>query len=118
LYDASVSYAWLRARDLETGEALDRRAAHSGRIRVSREWPALAGATTDIGVWYTGAAPLGETEQGAMLSVDGQIRLAVSPRIEVSVGVNNALDRRPALWSTTHQRQVYAGARVGLGAAQ
>lgn len=114
-YDASASYSWLRARDLETREPLDRRASHSGRVRVSRNWAALAGITTDIGAWYTGAAPLGDVEQGAMLSVDGQVRVAITPRVEVSVGVNNALDRRPAMWSATHQRQVYAGVKVGLG---
>jgi outer membrane receptor for ferrienterochelin and colicins len=114
-YEASATYAWLRARNLETGEPLDRRAAHSGRVHVSREWPALSGVTTDVGAWYTGVAPIGDTEQGAMLSVDGSVRIDINSRLELSLGVNNALDRRPAQWSTTHQRQVYAGARMRFG---
>ncbi|HKS06202.1 MAG TPA: TonB-dependent receptor [Gemmatimonadaceae bacterium] len=109
-----AGYAYLRARDTESGERLDRRSAHSARIDVSHVLLALAGITTDVSAQYTGAAPVGDTTQAARLAVDAQLRARVMPSLELSVGVNNLFNERAALWTPTFGRQFYAGMRVRL----
>ena len=126
----SLGYAYRRARDLATGLPRSRRATHTARLRVSREWAVLRGFTSDLSTRYTGTAsligiPSGapitgafSTEsgiigsQGAFLAIDGQVRLAVTRRAEVSIGVNNVLDQRPLLWTPAFARQAYAGLRI------
>lgn len=128
--EVSAGYDFLRARDLGTGLPLSRRATHTARVRWSREWAVRRGLSSDVSARYTGAAslvgvPSGapitgafSTEsgvigrQGAFLSVDGQLRFAVSRRAELSAGVNNVLDQRPALWTPAYARQWYAGVRL------
>ena len=126
----AMGYDFLRARDLGTGLPLSRRATHTGRLTVAREWSVRRGLSTDLSVRYTGNAPLigipsgapitgpFSTEsgiigrQGALLSVDAQLRLMLTSITELSAGVNNALDQKPALWTPAFARQVYAGVRV------
>ena len=121
--DIAVGYDWLNARDLVSAVPLSRRASHTARLQGSRLWDVLAGLTSDISVRYTGSAPLvGVTDdsetpavvarQGAFLSADAQLRLALTRSTELSVGVNNLLDQRPALWTPAFDRQVYAGLRI------
>ena len=50
--------------------------------------------------------------QGALLSLDGQMRLALTTIAEVSVGVSNALNQLPALWTPAFARQLYVGMRM------
>ncbi len=126
----SLGYDYLRARDLSSGLPLSRRATHTARLRVSREWAVLRGLTVDWSTRYTGAAslvgvPSGApitgafstgsgivASQGAFLSVDGQLRLAMTRGAELSFGVNNMFDQRPALWTPAFARQMYVGVRV------
>ncbi|WP_373062011.1 TonB-dependent receptor domain-containing protein [Gemmatimonas sp.] len=127
--EVTVGYDFLRARDLNSGLPLSRRASHTARLRVAREWAVREGFSTDASVRYTGNAPLVgipsgapitgpfSTEsgvigrQGALLSVDAQLRLAVTRELEVSGGVNNLLDQQPNLWTPAFARQFYAGLR-------
>jgi outer membrane receptor protein involved in Fe transport len=115
-FSASLGYNYLRARDEDTGQPLDRRATHSGRAQVSREWAALRKLRTDLSAHYTGSAPVGDTTQAALFSVDAQVRLTIGERIELSTGVNNVFDERPALWTPAFQRQVFVGVRARFGA--
>ena len=125
-----IGYDHLRARDLGTGLPLSRRAAHTARVTMAREWAVRRGLTTDLSVRYTGSAPLigipsgapitgpFSTEsgiigqQGALLSVDGQLRLRVTTATELSVGVTNALNQQPTLWTPAFARQVFVGFRL------
>lgn len=127
--EITLGYDFLRARDLNSGLPLSRRASHTARLRVAREWAVRRGLSTDASVRYTGSAPLVgipsgapitgrfSTEsgvigvQGALLSVDGQLRLAVSRELEASAGVNNLLNQQPNLWTPAFARQIYAGVR-------
>ncbi|MBL0171849.1 MAG: TonB-dependent receptor [Gemmatimonadaceae bacterium] len=126
----TLGYDFLRARDLGTGLPLSRRASHTARFTAAREWRVRRGLSSDLSVRYTGNAPLigipigapitgpFSTEsgiigrQGALLSVDGQLRLMMTTRAELSVGVNNAFNQQPALWTPAFARQVYVGVRV------
>jgi outer membrane receptor for ferrienterochelin and colicins len=127
--EVTVGYDFLRARDLNSGLPLSRRASHTARLRVAREWAVRQGLSTDASVRYTGNAPLVgipsgapitgpfSTEsgvigrQGALLSVDAQLRLAVTRELEVSGGVNNLLNQQPNLWTPAFARQFYVGLR-------
>ncbi len=134
--EVTLGYDFLRARDLNSGLPLSRRAAHTARLRVAREWMVRAGFSTDASVRYTGNAPLlgipsgapitgpFSTEsgvigrQGAFLSVDAQLRMAVTRELEISGGVNNLLDQQPNLWTPAFARQFYAGLRWRWSASQ
>jgi outer membrane receptor for ferrienterochelin and colicins len=127
--EVTLGYDFLRARDLNSGLPLSRRASHTARLRVAREWSIRDGLSTDASVRYTGNAalvgiPSGapitgafSTEsgvigrQGALLSVDAQLRLAITRELELSGGVNNLLDQQPNLWTPAFARQFYAGLR-------
>lgn len=122
-FEASVGYDYLRARDLETGLALPQRATHTARGRLSRLWTVLGGVNTDVTARYTGVAargtgtdandnPILTGRQAPFFSLDGQLRVAVNAFSELSVGVNNVLDRRPEGWSGLIQRQVFAGLKL------
>lgn len=128
--DLTVGYDYLRARDLGTGLPLSRRATHTARLTASREWAVRNGLTSDLSIRYTGNAPLVgipsgapitgpfSTEsgiigrQGALLSVDAQLRMQVTTLAELSVGVNNALNQVPVLWTPAFARQAFIGLRV------
>ena len=56
--DVTLGYDFLRARDLNSGLPLSRRASHTARLRVAREWTVRQGLSTDASVRYTGNAPL------------------------------------------------------------
>ena len=126
----TAGYDWLHARNLNTGLPLSRRAAHTARVRLSRQFPVRRGLFTDVSARYTGSAallgiPSGapitgpfSTEQGiigrqgALFSMDAQLRLSLTPEAELSFGGNNLLGQRPALWTPAFDRQFYAGVRI------
>lgn len=128
--DVTLGYDFLRARDLGTGLPLSRRASHTARVRVSREWAVRRGLATDLSARYTGNAPLVgipsgapitgpfSTEagiigrQGAFLAVDAQLRLNLVTGAELSLGANNLLDQHPVLWTPAFARQVFVGMRL------
>lgn len=113
---ASVGYDYLRARNDETAMPLGRRSAHTARAHVARNWNLLSGLVTDLNLRYTGSAPLVGTvsdapaivgRQGEFLSLDGQVRFNLSRLAEISGGVNNALDKRPIMYTPAYQRQYF-----------
>lgn len=128
--DVTLGYDFLRARDLGTGLPLSRRASHTARVRVSREWAVRRGLATDVSARYTGNAPLVgipsgapitgpfSTEagiigrQGAFLALDAQLRLNLVTGAELSFGANNLLDQHPVLWTPAFARQVFVGMRL------
>ncbi|MFO0093891.1 MAG: TonB-dependent receptor plug domain-containing protein, partial [Gemmatimonadaceae bacterium] len=128
--DILAGYDWLHAFNLNTGLPLSRRASHTARLRLSRQFAVRQGLATDVSARYTGGAaligiPSGApitgaiaTEQGiigrqgALLSLDVQLRLSITRDAELSLGGNNLLGQRPALWTPAFDRQVYAGVRV------
>ncbi len=133
--ELTVGYDFLRARDLNAGLPLSRRATHTARVRAAHEWRVRHGLSGDASIRYTGNAPLigipsgapitgpFSTEsgiigrQGALLSVDTQLRLAVTRELEASGGVNNLLNQQPELWTPAFARQVYVGIRWRWSAA-
>ncbi len=114
--ELSLGYNYLRARDADSNRQLDRRSAHTARAQVSHKWRSLSGLLSDLTVHYTGTAPIGLLTQGAMLGVDGQLRYDLSGRFELSAGVNNLFDERPALWTPASQRQFFIGVRAHTAA--
>ena len=64
---------------------------------------------------YTGSTPMQHTDTGmltrdAYVRVDTRIAHALPYGLELSIGVNNIADARPALWPGYTGRQIYAGA--------
>jgi outer membrane receptor for ferrienterochelin and colicins len=104
-----AGYNYLRARDT------DRRSAHTAHARASRTWARLGALVSDVSITYTGEAPIGDATQGALLSLDAQLRLPVGNRMEVSAGANNLLDDRPLLWAPSARRHVFVGIRAHSG---
>ncbi len=115
-------YVLLDTRNAESTLPLSRRARHTARLTLAREWPVLAGLATDVNARYSSRAPVIGSDangapviaqyQGEFVSIDAQARLQVTPLMEVSAGVNNLLDQRPALFTPAFHRQVYLGAHL------
>jgi hypothetical protein len=107
---------------LDYDMALDRRARHSGRVRVGADLDVLRGLAIDLTAHATGDAPIvGESaggeatvvgEQEALISLDGLVAVDVPLGLRVLVGVDNLLDARPAGWQAVVGRRF----RVGLEA--
>ncbi|MBC8088460.1 MAG: TonB-dependent receptor [Phycisphaerae bacterium] len=123
---AGFGYNFLRARNDETGQPLSRRSTNTARMHVGRFWKIKSGVNSDISARYTGAAPMIGTvndrptivaEQGGFLSIDGQMRANITPRAELSGGVNNLLDQRPQLYTPAFARQIYVALRLSWSAA-
>jgi outer membrane receptor for ferrienterochelin and colicins len=124
--ETAVSLGWelLRARDLDSGLPLTRRAPTMVRLAVARPW---RGVVTDAQLRYTARAPLVGIPsgapitgpfstaagivgwQGALVAADVQARRALGRRATLSAGVNNLLGQRPANWTPAIDRQWYAG---------
>ena len=108
----SLGYDYLRAIDVSTGKTLEGRAAHTARAAFSQQWRGLGGVITDLSLRYTGSAPRATLTQGALLSVDGQMRVGVTRGMELSVAVANLLDQRPTGYTPAYQRQFSIGLRA------
>jgi outer membrane receptor for ferrienterochelin and colicins len=110
----SLGYNYLDARDVEMERALDGRAAHTASLRASREFVVASGLHLDGGARFTGASRIGDETQGSFLSFDAQVRIDLTPALELSAGGSNLLAARPSLWTPAYERQVFAGARWRL----
>ncbi|HSM04373.1 MAG TPA: TonB-dependent receptor [Longimicrobiales bacterium] len=116
------SYAFLDALSLETDLPLDRRARHSGRIRVGSVFDVLHGLTVDLDGHVTGDAPLIGTDetglpaevgtQAALYALDAHVGLEVRSGIRVVLGVDNLFDHQPEGWQGLVGRRF----RMGLEA--
>lgn len=123
-WGAEAGYAYLHAVDLTSDLPLDRRAKHSGRFRLSRDIPLLAGGAIDLTAVYTGRAEsIGTDDMGgttvtgvqeAFLSLDGQASLQLWGGTAVSLGVDNLTNRQPAGWPGVTERRIYAGIRTRM----
>jgi outer membrane receptor for ferrienterochelin and colicin len=138
-FSVAAGYDFVRARDLSNNLPLSKRASQTARLQLAREWNVLSGLQTDLSARYTGPAPLvgnagtggtytgggieivGEqtptvvARQQAFLSVDMQVRFAVTRFSELSAGVNNLLGAQPDFWTPAYQRQGYMAIRLRYG---
>jgi outer membrane receptor for ferrienterochelin and colicins len=115
-------YVLLDARSLGDDLPLDRRARHSGRVRVGNALPVLDGLLLNLTGHVTGEAPLvGVDEQGRtavvgtqerFVSLDAHAALQLPQGVRLVVGVDNLLDARPDGWQAVVERRF----RVGLEA--
>lgn len=123
-WTAEAGYAYLHAVDLTHDLPLDRRAKHTGRLRLTRGLALLAGGALDLTLRYTGKAEsigtdeTGETTiagtQEAFLSLDAQASLSPWEGTSVEIGVDNISNRQPDGWPGVTERRVYAGLRTRL----
>ena len=120
--DVEADYAFLDARTLEEDLPLDRRARHSGRVRVGSPLPGFAAVRLDLTGHVTGDAPLiGVDDAGDLARIGTQERLAA---VDVSIsaqlpgalrltsGIDNLFDARPEGWQAVIGRRF----RIGLQA--
>ncbi len=117
----AAGYDYLHGRDLGADLPLDRRAAHTARLRVTRLLGFLPDGTLDLTARYTGPAPIlgtaaGETrvvgERDAFLATDVQLAGMLSGGVGFNVGVDNLFNARPAEWPGQVERRFYLGARA------
>ena len=108
-----AGYSYLDARDRDTDEVLLGRARHSGRLHAGYTF----GFGSRIGVTgiATGATPLQRSgtelrEREAFVRLDTRITQPVLRELELSVGINNVLDTKPADWPGYTGRHLYVGA--------
>ena len=111
---ADLGYAYLFSRDFETAGPLLNQPSQSGRLRVTGPLPVgLRGSVSDI---YTGSTPMERADDGSISStreaynrIDLRIARQTFGHADLSIGVDNVFDARPALWADPTVRQVYAG---------
>ena len=121
-WDGLVEYALLDASSLDDQLPLDRRARHSGRLRLGRAFPLLEGLRASVTTVVTGAAPIvtvdefGRREilgvQERFVSVDAQGSLTLPGGLDLVMGVTNLLNAQPQGWQAVIERQF----RLGLEA--
>jgi outer membrane receptor for ferrienterochelin and colicins len=121
-WGGEVGYSYLHAVDLTNDLPLDRRAKHTGRVRLSREVPLLAGGSIDLTARYTGRAESisedsnGEPQvtgvQEAFLSVDAQASMSLWDGLALTVGADNLTNQQPSGWPGVNERRVYLGLRA------
>ena len=116
---AALAYTYLDAKNLVDNQPLNRRAAHTGRLRATKSWDLLRGLRGDVTALYTGAAPLvgqafeGGTaitgEQGAFLQWNVGLQLGVFQALSVNTGVDNLFNQVPQNWSGLIERRFWIG---------
>lgn len=122
LWELRAEYVLLDARSLDDDIPLDRRARHSGRVRVARSVSVLDGLLVNATVHVTGDAPIlgldaaGQTAvigtQERFASLDAQAAFQLPRDLVLTFGVDNLLDARPGGWQAVIERRF----RVGLEA--
>ena len=122
LWELRAEYVLLDARSLDDDIPLDRRARHSGRIRLARSVSVLDGLLVNGTLHATGDAPIlgldgsGQTAvigtQERFVSLDAQAAFQLPRDVVLTFGVDNLLDARPGGWQAVIERRF----RVGLEA--
>jgi outer membrane receptor protein involved in Fe transport len=117
-----AEYAYLDAFNEETGLTLDRRATHTGLVRLGTTLGIRSGLDVDVSLIYTGDSPLIGTgddglpavvaTQEALTSVDIQTGFRVLEGYLVTVGVQNLFNDNPAGWQGINQRRLRFGAEA------
>jgi outer membrane receptor for ferrienterochelin and colicins len=121
-WDLRAEYVFLDARSLDDDMPLDRRAKHSGRVRLGRSLSVLDGLLVNASLHGTGAAPIVGPDSSGLLTVIGtqerfvsldmQATLQLPSSLRVVFGVDNLLDARPEGWQAIVERRF----RIGLEA--
>lgn len=121
---ATLGYNYLHARDRSNDTPLSGRAPNTALLRLTRTTTLLHGLRLDLTGRYTDAAPRTSiddtgnvqqsTAQAALLAWDGQVALAVTPFMELSVGADNLFDERPTGWTGPVGRRWYVGVRTSV----
>jgi outer membrane receptor for ferrienterochelin and colicins len=109
-----VGYAYLSSRDFSTDGPLLGQPAHSGRVSISGPLPlGITASAIDV---YTGRTPMERAADGSISSsrdaynrIDLHLVKRSFGHTDLSVGVDNLFDTRPAQWANPTARQVYAG---------
>lgn len=117
---AEAAYGWLNAVDRLTDLPLLGRPSHSARATLSGTLPHVGrGSLSSI---YTGATPMERDESGAVigerdafLRVDARLARSLPLGAELSVGVDNIFDARPARWEGAIGRQIYTALAWSVG---
>jgi outer membrane receptor for ferrienterochelin and colicins len=108
-----AGYSYLQTEDDATDQPLLGRPAHTARLLAGYTFPfATRVSATAI---YTGSTPMQRTTEGvlrreAYMRVDARVAHALPYGVELTLGVNNLGDSRPAMWPGYTGRQIYAGA--------
>lgn len=107
------SYAFLRAERSETSEVLLGRPKHSGRAGLHYATP--FGLRAGLTATFTGETPTQRLEDATVVTRDGFARLALNVAaslpagFELSAGIDNLTDVRPADWPGFMGRQFHIG---------
>jgi len=114
-----IGYGWLGTRDGETGGVLLGRPEHSGRTMVG--FAAAKGPRITATGVYTGATPMERDSTGVISSTRGafaRLDLRAAQRLmwgmEVSAGVDNLFNAKPAEWAGAVGRQGYVAVSWGV----
>lgn len=120
--EVSAGYAYLDAREADSGLPLDRRAKHSARARVTWTPESLSGAGVNATVHFTGSAPIvaigpsgtetSSATQEQLTAVDLHATLPVAENLEVLAGVDNLFDARPEGWQGIIERRFRMSIRL------
>lgn len=117
-----IAYAYLHTRDRSAGGPLLSQAPHSGHVRVSG--PLFFGVRASVTDLYTGATPMQRASDGSISStrdaynrVDLRFARQAFGHANISLGVSNLFDTRPARWADPTGRRVYAGITLRSGSA-
>jgi outer membrane receptor for ferrienterochelin and colicins len=109
-------YSFLETRDRSTGRSLLGRPTHSARSTLLL--PAWFGLRASVAGSYSGRTAMVRDSAGAVSSwrdayprFDARVTRSVWRRAELTLGVENVLDRRPREWAGFTGRQVTTGLR-------
>lgn len=118
-WSLGAGYTWLDAKNLVDDLPLNRRAAHTARLRGTKTWGLLHGLRADVTALYTGSAPLvGETiegglgvtgEQGAFMQWNLGLQAGVFPALSLNAGVDNLFNQQPENWTGLIERRFWIG---------
>lgn len=122
VWEVRAEYVLLDARSLDEDLPLDRRARHSGRVRLTRSFDLLGGLLVNAAVHATGDAPILGLDsaqrpvvidtQERLVSVDAQASFQLPHNLMFTLGVDNLLDARPDGWQAVIERRF----RIGIEA--
>ncbi len=118
----AAGYAYLDAYAVDSGLPLDRRAAHSARVRAAWTAEAHSGLSLDATAHLTGAAPIIGTgpdgsdatigTQERFVAIDLQTSVDLGRGLRLVAGVDNLFDARPAGWQGAIERKLRMGLSV------
>ena len=118
----AAGYAYLDAYAVDSGLPLDRRAAHSARVRAAWTAETHSGFRLDATAHLTGAAPIMGTgpdgsgttigTQERFVAIDLQTSVDLGRGLRLVAGVDNLFDARPAGWQGAIERKLRMGLAV------